>query len=80
MVWRSCRGLQPHGKKNDFRHPRLSGTEPSTKGYTWFQPKMRQKKALMGISWKSGLWSGKDSIEAPTKETDWGAERWECVG
>ena len=62
--------MQPHGKNNDFGHPdtpRLPGTEPSTKGYTWFQPKMWQRNALLGISGRSGLWSGKGSIEAPTK-------------
>ena len=33
------KGLTAHGKNNDFSHldaPKLPGTEPSTKGHTWF--------------------------------------------
>ena len=51
------KGFLPHGKNNDFGHPdapRLSETEPSTKGHTWFQPKMFQRKALLGISGRNG--------------------------
>ena len=42
------RGFQPQGKKNYFSDsdvPGLPGTKPSTKGFTWFQPKMWQRNA-----------------------------------
>ena len=46
------------------RHPKTPpGTEPSTKGYTWFHPKMWQRKALLGISRRSDPWTGKGSID-----------------
>ena len=64
------KGFTPQGKNNDLSHPdtpKLTGTEPSTKGYIWFQAKMWHRNALLGISCRSGLWSGKGSIEAPKK-------------
>ena len=51
---------------------RLPGTEPLTKGYTWFQPKIWQRNTLLGICKRNGLWSSKGSIEAPTKGNRWG--------
>ena len=57
-------------KNNGVSHPDapgLPGTKPSTKGYTWFQPKMWQRNALSDISGRSGPWPGEGSIDAPTK-------------
>ena len=44
-------GLQLHGKNDDVGQPDapgLPGAKPSTKGYTWFQPKEQQRNVLSG--------------------------------
>ena len=46
--------LAAHGKKYDVGQsvtPGLPGTKPSTKGYTWFQPKVT-KEGLVGHQWE----------------------------
>ena len=70
--------MQLHGKNDDVGQPDSPGPKSSTKGYTWFQPKEWQRNALLGISGRSGLWSGKGSIEAPTKGNGQGWEVGRC--
>ena len=48
--WAEWRFGQPHT-------PGLPETKPSTQEYTWFQPKMWQKNALLVISGRRGPWS-----------------------
>ena len=61
-------------KNDDAGHPDapgLPGTKPSTKGYTWFQPKEWQRNALLDISGRRGPWSCECSIDAPVWENQW---------
>ena len=65
--------MQPHGKNDDVGQPdapELPGTKPSIKGDPWFQTKVWQRNALLGISGRRGPWSCKGSKDAQHVEIE----------